>query len=148
MFFISWHLFYVLNILSDGFHLSKPCSLFDSGRASERIRIFSEVTTAGKGFFLEENENENLNAFAHPGNSGRASPLLAPTSNSCFCLIFLKQYEASCCPDYWVTFPWTSHTRAVNRTPLTAPGFQLCSLSRAWLQCSQLGAALGLSNGP
>lgn len=88
MFFISWHLFYVLNILSDGFHLSEPCSLFDSGRASERIRIFSEVTTAGKGFFLEENENENLNAFSHPGNSGRASPVTTPNLKQLFLFDF------------------------------------------------------------
>lgn len=36
----------------------------------EKIGLIFERTTAGKGFFLERNENENLNALSHPGSSG------------------------------------------------------------------------------
>lgn len=42
------------------------------GGLVEKIRLIFEGTTAGKGFFLEQNENENLNALSHPGSSGKA----------------------------------------------------------------------------
>lgn len=38
----------------------------------EKIRFFSDETTAGKGFCLEQNENEDLNALSHTGTGGGA----------------------------------------------------------------------------
>lgn len=35
-------------------------------------RFCFEGPTAGKGFLFEQDENENLNAFSHPGSSGKA----------------------------------------------------------------------------
>lgn len=107
-----------LNLLSTGFHFSDLFSLFDSGRVSGggegKIGFFFDGTTAGKGFGVRQNENEDVNALSHPGTCGEAlekhktkinqrksRPQTVVSVRSGLVCSSLEQSRASGCPECW-----------------------------------------------